>query len=246
MISEMNVLGVKVSVLNMKLTIETLDQWIEDKKSHYVCVRDIHGLMRCQDDEKLREIHWRAGLVMPDGMPLVWIGKMRKYKEMERVCGPDFMPAYCEHSVQKGHRHFFYGGKEGVPELLSKKLKQRFPGLNVVGTYSPPFRPLTPEEDEQVIEQINQSGADVVWVGLSTPRQEYWMADHIGKLDASVMLGVGAAFDFHADLQSRAPSWFQRNGLEWMYRLAMEPRRLGGRYFYYNSRFLLALLKQWI
>jgi N-acetylglucosaminyldiphosphoundecaprenol N-acetyl-beta-D-mannosaminyltransferase len=148
------------------------------------------------------------------------------------------MLAVCEASKEKGYKHFFYGGMEGVPELLKEKLTARFPHLQVVGTYSPPFRALTPEEDAAICQQIDDSGADIVWVGLSTPKQERWMSSHIGKFKAPVMVGVGAAFDFHAGLKKQAPKWMQKRGLEWFFRLVSEPRRLGKRYLINNPKFI--------
>jgi N-acetylglucosaminyldiphosphoundecaprenol N-acetyl-beta-D-mannosaminyltransferase len=150
----------------------------------------------------------------------------------------------CERSVSKGYRHFLYGGSEEALEQLASNLQQRFPGIQVVGKYSPPFRPLTDEEDNQVVQMINETNPDIVWVGLSTPKQERWMASHMRRLTAPVLLGVGAAFDFHAGLKKQAPQWMQRSGLEWLFRLATEPRRLGPRYLVNNPLFVLLVLKQ--
>jgi N-acetylglucosaminyldiphosphoundecaprenol N-acetyl-beta-D-mannosaminyltransferase len=154
------------------------------------------------------------------------------------------MLAVCQASLQKGYRHFFYGGNEGVPELLRDKLQEKFPGLQVVGTYSPPFRPLTPEEDAAIVARINAARPDIVWVGLSTPKQERWMAAHLGKVQAPVMVGVGAAFDFHAGLKPQAPRWMQQSGMEWFFRMVTEPKRLARRYLHNNPRFVVAVLMQ--
>jgi N-acetylglucosaminyldiphosphoundecaprenol N-acetyl-beta-D-mannosaminyltransferase len=154
------------------------------------------------------------------------------------------MLALCEHSIQKGYRHFLYGGNPTVPEKLAQNLTQGFAGLNIVGTYSPPFRQLTPEEDQQIVEMINQADPHIVWVGLSTPKQERWMADHIGRLTAPVLIGVGAAFDFHAGLKKQAPRWMQRSGLEWLFRLITEPRRLWKRYLINNPLFVILIIAQ--
>lgn len=239
-----NVLGVGVSAINIPLAIEILDGWIANNEHHYVTVTGVHGVMESQRDEALRKMHNDAGLVTPDGMPLVWLSRQAGHKHVSRVYGPDLMLAVMEHSVGKGYKHFFYGGKDGVPELLRDKLVERFPGLQVVGTYSPPFRALTAEEDAEICQRINDSGAHMVWIGLSTPKQERWMSAHLGKLDAAAMLGVGAAFDFHAGLKSQAPKWMQTRGLEWFYRLVTEPRRLWKRYLVNNPLFILSILGQ--
>ena len=233
-----NILGVPVSVIDMATALETIDQWIQARRPQYICLRDVHGVMACQDDPALLEIHRRAGLVAPDGMPLVWLGRLMGYRAIRRVSGPDLMPALCKRSLEKGYRHFFYGGGPGIPERLAEKLQARFPGLKVVGVHSPPFRALTEAEDAAVVQEINDSGADIVWVGLSTPKQERWMADHLGRLDASIMLGVGAAFDIHAGEIKRAPAWMQKSGLEWFFRLLSEPRRLWRRYVVLAPKFL--------
>ena len=243
-IAHTNVLGVNVSAINMELALTTIKGWVDRSETHYVCVTGVHGVMESHDDASLQAIHNAAGLVTPDGMPLVWLSRLRGFKHVDRVYGPDLMLALCEQSVAWGVRHFLYGGADGVPELLAQCLTQRFPGLDIVGTYSPPFRELTPEEDERVIAMIDDSGADVVWVGLSTPKQERWMAAHLGRLEASVMIGVGAAFDFHAGLKKQAPRWMQRSGVEWLFRVMNEPRRLWYRYARNNPRFVALLLLQ--
>ena len=232
------VLGVRVSALTMADALEIIDGWIAARARSYVCVTGVHGVMECQGDPELLRIHNEAGLVTPDGMPLVWLGRRRGNPRTERVYGPDLMLAACARSLVTGYRHFFYGGAEGVPELLAERLCRRYPGVRVCGTYSPPFRPLTDEEEAEVAERIDAARPDIVWVGLSTPKQERWMAAQRGRLEAPVLIGVGAAFDFHAGLKSQAPRWMQRSGLEWLHRLASEPRRLGPRYLVNNPRFI--------
>jgi N-acetylglucosaminyldiphosphoundecaprenol N-acetyl-beta-D-mannosaminyltransferase len=239
-----NVLGVGVSAINIPLAVQTIELWIEQRDPHYVCVTGVHGVMESQADQDLRAIHNRAGLVTPDGMPLVWVGRLKGQRQMTRVYGPDLMLALCERAAEKGYRHYFYGGAEGVPEQLAEALRVRFPGLQVAGTYSPPFRPLTPEEDADVVSMINAADPDIVWVGLSTPKQERWMAAHVSRIHAPVMLGVGAAFDFHTGRKPQAPGWMQRNGLEWLFRLLTEPKRLWKRYVYNNPRFIALILLQ--
>lgn len=239
-----NVLGVGVSPVNMALALQTIDGWIAGEEHHYVCITGVHGVMESQTDAELRRIHNGAGMVTPDGMPLVWLSRLGGRREVDRVYGPDLMLALCERSVVRRYRHFLYGGGEGVPELLAQKLQERFPGLQIAGTYSPPFRPLTPEEDQGVVDMIDASGADIVWVGLSTPKQERWMAAHVGRLRAPVLIGVGAAFDFHAGLKRQAPRWIQRSGFEWLFRMLTEPKRLARRYLTNNPRFVRLAFEQ--
>lgn len=245
-ITRTNVLGVGVSAVNIPMTIAEIDRLIRAGERSFVCVSGAHGIMECQRDERLREIHNRAGLVTPDGMPLVWISRWRGAKHVSRVYGPDLMLALCEHTAATGHRHYFYGGADGVPEQLVQRLTARFPNLAVAGTHSPPFRQLTEEEDRSVIRGINATRPDIVWVGLSTPKQERWMAAHREVLDAAVLIGVGAAFDFHAGIKHQAPLWIQRSGLEWLFRLLSEPRRLWRRYAYIVPMFSVLVMLETI
>ena len=241
-----DVLGVPVSAITMADALETIDAWIRGRSPHYVCVTGVHGVMESQRDDELRRIHEGAGLVTPDGMPLVWMAHLLGHPRVERVYGPDLLLACCEMSTRRGYRHFFYGGAPGVGERLAARLEARFPGLSVAGLYSPPFRPLTPEEDAALVDRINAARPDIVWVGLSTPKQERWMAAHVGRLQAPVLVGVGAAFDFHAGVKRQAPRWMQRSGLEWSFRLMTEPRRLGKRYLVNNPSFVWRVASQWL
>ncbi len=241
---KVNILGVNVSAINMSMALDIIENWIQQQERHYICVTGVHGIMESQKDERLRGIHNCAGLVTPDGMPLVWLSRLRGFRHVQRVYGPDLMLAVCERSITAGWKHFFYGGASGVPELLSETLQKKFPGLIVVGTYSPPFRPLTPDEDEEIVRMINKANPDIVWVGLSTPKQERWMAEHRDRLSAPVLIGVGAAFDFHSGRKPQAPRWMQRSGLEWFFRLLTEPRRLWKRYLINNPLFVLLVLLQ--
>lgn len=228
----------------MDLALAAIEGWIESGDHQYVCVTGVHGVMESQSDESLRAIHNQAGLVTPDGMPLVWLSRLRGANHVDRVYGPDLMLACCQRSVQHGWRHFLFGGAPGVPDLLSDRLQRRFPGIKIVGTLSPPFRPLSDREDEDIVRVINEARPDIVWVGLSTPKQERWMAAHLNRLQARVLLGVGAAFDFHAGLKRQAPRWMQQVGMEWLFRLATEPRRLWRRYLTNNPRFIGRLIRQ--
>lgn len=239
-----NVLGIGISAITMSQALAIIEEWIVQRERHYVCVTDVHSVMESQRDENLRRIHNTAGLVTPDGMPLVWFSHLRGSRHVERVYGPDLMLALAERSIEKGYRHFLYGGRVGVPERLAQNLTQWFPGLNIAGTYSPPFHTLTGEEELRTVQMINVSNADIVWVGLGNPKQEYWMKEHLGKVAAPVMIGVGAAFDFHSGLKKQAPRWIQRSGFEWLYRFMTEPRRLGKRYLVNNPLFLWLILLQ--
>jgi N-acetylglucosaminyldiphosphoundecaprenol N-acetyl-beta-D-mannosaminyltransferase len=243
-IPRVDVLGVGISAINMDLAVAELSRWVEEREQHYVCVTGVHGVMESQSDPALLRIHNHSGLTAPDGMPMVWAGKRAGAEHMSRVYGPDLMLEVCSRSVAEGWKHFFYGGKEGVPELLEARLTGRFPGLNVVGTHSPPFRDLTEAEAGAVAEAINAANPDFVWVGLSTPKQERWMDANISRLQAPAVLGVGAAFDIHAGLLPQAPGWMQRRGLEWLYRLLKEPRRLWKRYLGNNPRFVWKVLRR--
>lgn len=243
-IPKVTILGVEISAINMEMTLRTIEEWIVRRQPHYVCVTPVHAVMESQRDPELKRIHNAAGLVTPDGMPLVWLSRVLGFPHVERVYGPDLLLALCERSIQRGYRHFFYGGAPGVAEKLVLRLQSRFPGLTVCGTYAPPFRPLTPEEDREVMAQIDAAKPDIVWVGISTPKQQRWMAEHVGRLHAPVLIGVGAAFDFHAGVKRQAPRWMQRSGLEWCFRLLAEPRRLWRRYLLDNPSFVWLVLLQ--
>jgi N-acetylglucosaminyldiphosphoundecaprenol N-acetyl-beta-D-mannosaminyltransferase len=237
-IGRTNILGVGVSAIEMERALDTIESWIVLHDAQYVCVTGVHGVMESMHDDSLRRIHNRAGMVTPDGMPLVWLSRLWGSPKVRRVCGPDLLMECCNRGLAKGLRHFFYGGAEGVADLLSARLQSRNPGLIVAGTYCPPFRPMTEDEDNAVVQLINDARPDIVWVGLSTPKQERWMASHVGRLSAPVLVGVGAAFDMHAGLKPRAPAWMQRSGLEWLFRLRIEPRRLWRRYLLNNPAFV--------
>lgn len=194
--SRVNILGVGISAINMTAAVETIAGWIAERDPHYVCVFTVHSVMECRENPDLRQIANASGLTTPDGMPLVWLSRLRGYRQVSRVYGPDLMLALCAASVERGYRHFFYGGAEGVPEKLAAVLARQYPGLRVAGTFAPPFRPMRTEEDERIVDMINVSDADIVWVGLGTPKQDHWMATHVGRIKAPVLVGVGAAFDF--------------------------------------------------
>ena len=234
-----DILGVAVSAINLDDAVATIERWIGDRSRNYVCITGVHGVMESRDDPRLRDIHNEAGMVTPDGMPLVWLMRLFGKSRTNRVYGPDLMRKMTAVSSLRGYRQFYYGGGEGVADKLKQVLGNAHPRLKVVGTLCPPFRELTPEEDQAVIDAINAARPDIVWVGLSTPKQEFWMAKQLGRLEAPVIVGVGAAFDFLAGTKRQAPLWMQRNGLEWLFRLCSEPRRLWRRYAYIVPRFTI-------
>jgi N-acetylglucosaminyldiphosphoundecaprenol N-acetyl-beta-D-mannosaminyltransferase len=236
-----SILGVNISAINIYQALDQLDDWLRRRSSHYVCITPAHAIMECYKHPELRLIFNASGMTTPDGMAVVWLMKLRGYRQVERVYGPDLLLASCQAGLKKGYRHFFYGGPPGVAEELSWHLKHKFPGLVVAGTLTPPFRPMTVEEDCMAVEKINATQPDIVWVGLSSPKQEIWMHDHLGKINAPAMLGVGAAFDFLSGRKLQAPYWVQRSGFEWLFRLVCEPKRLWPRYRQYPLFVLLVL-----
>jgi N-acetylglucosaminyldiphosphoundecaprenol N-acetyl-beta-D-mannosaminyltransferase len=233
------ILGVPVSVVDMASAVAAIVGWTKAGVSNYVCVRDVHGVMLAQEDAEFLAIHEKAGLVTPDGMPLVWIARLREGKAVGRVCGADLVDALSSVSERQGLRHYFYGGKPGVAESMVAALQARYSGLNVVGTFSPPFGSLSKEADESITRDIVVARPNIVWVGLSTPKQELWMRDHVARIPGAALIGVGAAFDFHAGQIKRAPKWMQRSGAEWLHRLFSEPRRLWWRYLVLAPKFAL-------
>ena len=239
-----NILGVPIAAVNIDEAAVQIEEWIRSGQKMYVTVTGVHGIMESQYEKQVKRIHQSAGMCVPDGMPTVWVGRLYGYRGMDRVYGPDLMLEMMKRSLTKGYTHFFYGGKKGVPELLRNRLLAKFPGLKVVGVLSPPFRPMSAEEEIEFHGLIRAHSPDVIWVGMSTPKQERWMAAHVGKLNTRVMIGVGAAFDFHAGLVRQAPRWMQRISLEWFFRLLTEPGRLWRRYLFNNPKFIWMILGQ--
>ncbi len=240
----LNVLGVRISVTNMCEAIEIIQRWIESSERHYACLAAVHGVMECQKDESLKQVFNQSGLTLPDGMPLVWAGRQKGFSAMGRVYGPDLMLELSEVSVGKGYSHFLCGGKEGIAERLKLELEKRFPGIRIAGTYTPPFRQLDKHEEEELISRVATLKPDIFWVGISTPKQEKFMAEYISRLNTRVMLGVGAAFDFHTGAVKEAPAWMKRTGLQWLFRLCQEPKRLWRRYLFNNPLFVYKYIKQ--
>lgn len=239
-----DVLGVPVSAVNLRMAVGIIARWVLLRERNYVCVTGVHGIMESWRDDDLRRIHAAAGMVTPDGMPMVWLLKMAGHRHADRVYGPDLMLAMFDAGVARGVRHFLYGSTPETTARLQNKLLGLYPGASIVGIHSPPIRPVGAPEDDSVCQMINDSGADIVWVGLSTPKQEVWMARHRDRLRCPVLIGVGAAFDMHAGMLRQAPRIVQRSGFEWLFRLALEPRRLAGRYMRNNPAFVALILKQ--
>jgi N-acetylglucosaminyldiphosphoundecaprenol N-acetyl-beta-D-mannosaminyltransferase len=236
-IERVNVLGVGVSAINLEMAKRILVEAVRQKAKGYVCVTGVHGVMEAQADPRFRAILNHALLCTPDGMPMVWMGKLNRFRKMGRVYGPDLMLEMC---AAPDCRHFLYGGANGAAQSLQKKLEASFPAINIVGFYEPPWRPLNPEEEKTLSRLIAETQPDIMWIGLSTPKQEQFMADYLSKLEVTLMIGVGAAFDFLSGRGQQAPRWMQQTGLEWFYRLCREPRRLWRRYLKNNPRFVYA------
>lgn len=238
-----SILGVEVSATNPSDAVATIDGWVTEGRSAYVCVTGVHGVMEAQRDPELKSIHNQAGLVVPDGMPMVWASHYAGHDTVARVYGPDLMVDLCSHGAKRNWRMYYAGGAEGVAAELANVMENRFPGLATAGTFCPPFRPLTVEERRALVDDITRTKPDIVWVGLSTPKQERLMADLVRDLNGPTLIGVGAAFDFHTGRVRQAPVWMQRRGLEWAFRLKAEPRRLARRYLSIIPRFLVSVAK---
>lgn len=241
-----NILGIGISAINMEDAVNACDELVASGGGGYVCVTGVHGVMEARRNRRLREILNRSFLNVPDGMPTVWVGRLQRHQNIRRVYGPELMLTFCKATASKGYRHFLYGGNPGVAERLATALKDQVPGLQIAGTYTPPFRPLTQAEEKDLTEKLLASHADVLWVGLSTPKQEQFMAQYLGRLTVKLMVGVGAAFDIHTGGIKDAPQWVKSAGLQWLHRLCHEPRRLWKRYFIIVPAFLFHIALQFI
>jgi N-acetylglucosaminyldiphosphoundecaprenol N-acetyl-beta-D-mannosaminyltransferase len=231
------VLGVRIDVLQIPDVLFQMERWIQERDGlHFVALTGMHGVMEAYKDPSFSSILNWASLVAPDGMSLVWLGRFRGHELRRRVYGPELMMAFCEKTGAR-YRHFFYGGLPGVPERLAGTLQQQY-GVGVAGVYSPPFGSLTPEEDTKIVTLINRARPDILWVGLSTPKQERWAYEHRDKLRVPVVVGSGAAFDFVSGSKPQAPIWMREHGLEWIFRFLVEPRRLWRRALVYVPKFL--------
>ena len=232
-----NILGLNVAVTNMKETVQYIQDNLEKLRGKYICITNVHTTVMSYENEEYKNIQNNSALILPDGNPLSSISKKRGYKEAKRVTGPDLMGELFKISEEKGYKHYFYGSTDDTLNLLKVKLKERYPKLNIVGVYSPPFKPNVTLENKEKLKEINDLKPDFIWIGLGAPKQEKWMSIHEDKL-YGVMVGVGAGFDYFADKIKRAPRWMQKNSLEWFYRFLQEPRRLFKRYFITNIKFI--------
>ncbi|MCA1569014.1 MAG: WecB/TagA/CpsF family glycosyltransferase [Chloroflexi bacterium] len=241
-----SVLGIPLAMTDYAATMDWMDATIAHRETGYICVAATHTVMVCDEDPELREAVLNSSLTLPDGQPLVWAMNALGGDLDERVYGPELMARYCERAAGTGIRMYLYGGRnQGALVQLALNLRQRYPGVKIVGGYSPPFRDLSEEEEDAIVTEMNGSKADVIWIGVGAPKQEKWMAAMRERLDAPVLVGVGAAFDFHAGLVPQAPEWMQSAGLEWLFRMAQEPRRLAPRYVRYNPRFITGFARQY-
>jgi len=232
------VLGVPIHPLDMESAVARVKEELDERRSGYVCLIGVHGIMEAQRDAGLAQVYAHATLMVPDGTPTVWVGHLQGFSKMQRVAGPDLMLEIFGHEQFAKCRHFLYGGKEGVAEELRERLTRRFPWVQIVGTYTPPFRELTLTEEESLATRIQELKPDMIWVGISTPKQERFMMRFLPRLESTLMFGVGAAFDFHIGRIKDAPQWVKRAGLQWFHRMIQDPRRLFWRYFRNNSAFL--------
>ena len=232
-----NILGLKVTVTNMKETVDYIGENIEKLKGKYICITNVHTTIMAYENEKYMDIQNNAALILPDGNPLSALSRKMGFKEAKRVAGPDLMHEIFKLSEENRYKHYFYGSSEETLKQLNIKLKEKYPKLNIVGMFSPPFKEEVSLENEEKLNEINKLNPDFIWVGLGAPKQEIWMRLHENKVNG-LMIGVGAGFDYFADKIKRAPKWMQKSSLEWLYRLMQEPRRLFKRYFITNLKFI--------
>jgi N-acetylglucosaminyldiphosphoundecaprenol N-acetyl-beta-D-mannosaminyltransferase len=232
------VLGISVDPLDIESAVARVAEELEARRNGYVCFIGVHGVMEAQRDPRVAQVYAHATMMVPDGAPTVWVGRWQGFSAMQRVAGPDLMLEIFRRKQFATCTHFFYGGKEGVAEELRDSLTQRFPWVRIVGTHTPPYRDLTPQEEESLARRIHELKPDMIWVGISTPKQERFMMRFLPLLNSTLMFGVGAAFDFHTGRIKDSPQWVKRAGMQWLHRLAQDPRRLFWRYLRNNSAFL--------
>jgi len=241
------VLGVPLALVDYESVLDWVDASVRAQSREYICVAAVHTVMAVQEDPELKRAVLGASFTVPDGQPLVWALKALGHPLGDRVYGPELMDRACARAAKTGQKMYLYGGRnQGALAQLTRILRLRHPGLKIVGGYAPPFRALTSAEEDAIAHDINRSGADVVWVGIGVPKQEKWMARMRPRLGAPVLIGVGAAFDFHAGLVPQAPPTMQKYGLEWVFRCAQEPRRLWKRYARYNPLFVAGFVRQYL
>jgi N-acetylglucosaminyldiphosphoundecaprenol N-acetyl-beta-D-mannosaminyltransferase len=233
-----NVLGVGVHAVNMDDALQVLRTAVEHSQKGLICVTGVHGVMESQRDPRVKSIINKSLLTIPDGRPMMWVGRLTGHDRMTQVTGPDFMLAVCGLSVPLGYSHFLYGGKPGIADELKHCCERKFPGIRIVGTYTPPFRPLTQTEQQHLCDMVSDSRPDIIWVGISTPKQEFFMAEYLNQLDTKIMVGVGAAFDLHTGHLKDSPQWVKAAGMQWFHRLLQDPARLWRRYLLNSTSFL--------
>lgn len=239
-----SILGVNVTMTDLPTALDVVEDWVRGDKREYVCVCDVHSLLEASADPYLTTLYNSSGMTLADGLPLVWAGRFAGFRDNQRVCGPDLFPAAMSRSPLNGWKHYLLGGEPGVADRLARQLQQRHPSIRIVGTHCPPFRTLSSDEADSMVAAINDSGADILWVALGAPKQEKWMGDYRAKLKVPVIIGVGAAFNFEVGDLPRAPSWLQKRGLEWAFRMMVEPRRLWRRYAKSVPLFLIKTLAE--
>ena len=237
------VIGAPIHQLTWNSALTRLQEWAANRESRYVCICNVHSVVTARRDAAFSSIINKADMATPDGAPVAWLMRRTGTVGQARINGPDLMALYCESAAQRGESIYLYGGQQSTLDKLCEILPKRYPGLKIAGVYSPPYRPLSEDEDKLAVAAINSSGASTVWVSLGCPKQEVWMAEHRGRIQAP-MIGVGAAFDYHAGVIVRAPLWVQNSGFEWLHRLCSEPQRLWKRYFLTNSLFILYASRQ--
>ena len=242
--SRIDIVGTRISVVTMPIVLTAIESWLSERNGRCILCRDVHGVIRARTDRALHAVNESADLVTPDGMPLVWTAKLFGNPHISRVCGPDLMLAVIERGLTLGWKHYFYGSSPQVLEALLRELASMFPGMKVVGSFSPSYRAQTEEEENAACDRIRTSGADCVWVGLGSPKQDYWVARNAKRCGGAVLFAVGAAFDFHAGTVCRAPVWMQKRGVEWVYRIFKEPRRLWRRYLVTVPQFIVLAFAQ--
>ena len=232
-----NIMGVDIAAIDMDWLVDYLKRNVKNLSGDYICVSNVHTTVTAYEDQEYCKVQNGGIIAIPDGGPLSSVGQKRGFKNMKRTTGPSLMGEIFKISAAEGYRHYFYGSTDETLEKLYSVLTEFYPGIQIAGMYSPPFRPMTEDEDKAIVDRINETKPDFVWVGLGAPKQEKWMATHQGRV-SGLMIGVGAGFDYHAGNIERAPEWMQKSNLEWVYRLLQDPRRLFGRYWHTNTKFI--------
>ena len=232
-----NIMGVDIAAIDMEWLVNYLNRNVKDLSGDYICVSNVHTTVTAYEDQEYCKVQNGGIMAIPDGGPLSSVGQKRGFKNMKRTTGPSLMGEIFKISAAEGYRHYFYGSTDETLEKLYSVLTESYPGIQIAGMYSPPFRPMTEDEDKAIIERINETKPDFVWVGLGAPKQEKWMAAHQGRV-SGLMIGVSAGFDYHAGNIDRAPEWMQKSNLEWVYRLLQDPKRLFERYWHTNTKYI--------